>query len=182
MDEKVNEIIERMKAKDFVGLELLIESFSFSILSAIHQILNRPEDKASVDDVANQTFYKVWKNASQYDPNKGAFTTWISTIAKRTSLDYKKKDIQQRQLLPLDNLLDDEQAQVSVPFEQETFLSLIDQLKEEDQQIFLSYYYYNEDAKQIAKHLNLSPEIIYNRLSRGKKKLKEHLLKGGAYQ
>ena len=48
-------------------------------------------------------------------------------------------------------------------------MTLIDELKEEDQMIFLSYYYYNEEPKQIAKNLNLTTEIIYNRLSRGKK-------------
>ncbi|MHC5269179.1 sigma-70 family RNA polymerase sigma factor [Enterococcus sp. LJL98] len=179
MEEKVEVIIQRMLAKDFVGLECLIECFSFTILSAIHQILYRPEDQASIDDVANQTFYKIWKNIQQYDSEKGAFTTWISTIAKRTALDYKRKEMKHQALLPLEAIQTELLVDAQVPFEQETFLTFIAQLKEEDQQIFLSRYYYNEEPKQIATRLNLSTEVIYNRLSRGKKKLRTQLKEGG---
>lgn len=178
MEENVKEIIERLIAKDFTGLELLIEHFSFNIVSAIHQILNRPEDKSFVDDVANETFYKIWKNISQYDATKAAFSTWTSIIAKRTALDHRKKAIKHQQLLPLDEKQNEIKAVENMPFEQESFMTLIDQLKEEDQFIFLSYFYYNDEPKQIAGNLNVSTDVIYNRLSRGKKKLKEHLLKG----
>lgn len=178
MEANVKVIIERLTAKDFTGLELLIEHFSFNILSAIHQILNRPEDKSLVDDVVNESFYKIWKNISRYDETKAAFSTWTSTIAKRTVLDYKKENIKQQQLVPLEEKQAELVAQETVLFEQEGFMSLIDQLSEEDQLIFLSYYYYNDAPKEIAENLNLSTDIIYNRLSRGKKKLKEQLLKG----
>lgn len=179
MEDQVNDIVERLKAKDFVGLELLIEHFSFNIISAIHQILNRPEDKALVDDVANETFYKIWKNAQYYSSDKSSFHTWISMIAKRIALDYKKKDIKHQHRIPLEEKQLELVAEEDLVFEQENFMTLINKLKEEDQMIFLSYYYYNEEPKQIAENLNLTTEIIYNRLSRGKKKLREHLLKGG---
>ena len=179
MEEQVNDIVERLKAKDFIGLELLIEHFSFNIISAIHQILNRPEDKALVDDVANETFYKIWKNAQYYSAEKSSFHTWISIIAKRTALDYKKKDIKHQHLIPLEEKQAELAAEENIAFKQENFMTLIDELKEEDQMIFLSYYYYNDAPKEIAENLNLTTEIIYNRLSRGKKKLREQLLKGG---
>jgi RNA polymerase sigma-70 factor (ECF subfamily) len=41
-------------------------------------------------DIAQETFVKVWKNLRRYDPNKN-FKNWIFEIAKNTSLDWLKK-------------------------------------------------------------------------------------------
>ncbi|MFD1899840.1 sigma factor-like helix-turn-helix DNA-binding protein [Enterococcus termitis] len=41
--------------------------------------------------------------------------------------------------------------------------------------IFLKYYYYQDSAAEIAKELNMEVTQIYNRLSRGREKLRHSI-------
>ena len=66
------------------------------------------------------------------------------------------------------------------PLAEEEFMLLVDTLSEEDQQIFLFYYFYQETPRQIAELLQLEPAVIYNRLSRGRRRLKQILTEGSA--
>ncbi|WP_326514809.1 sigma factor-like helix-turn-helix DNA-binding protein [Clostridium intestinale] len=49
------------------------------------------------------------------------------------------------------------------------------ELKEKDKEIFIRRYLLDESMEKISKDLNLSKEYIYNKLSRGRKKIKERL-------
>ncbi|WP_254907547.1 sigma factor-like helix-turn-helix DNA-binding protein [Candidatus Enterococcus lemimoniae] len=55
----------------------------------------------------------------------------------------------------------------------ENFLDLLQNLSEEDQLIFLKYYYYQDTPSEIAKELTMDVTQVYNHLSRGRKKIKE---------
>lgn len=51
-------------------------------------------------------------------------------------------------------------------------LYLVNSLKHKDREIFIKYYFNDETIDLIASDLDLSPTQIYNRLSRGRKNLK----------
>lgn len=40
------------------------------------------------EDLTAETFRKAWQNRHKYDHNRGAFSTWLFTIARRTAIDY----------------------------------------------------------------------------------------------
>ena len=58
-------------------------------------------------------------------------------------------------------------------------LQEIDTMKQEDQDIFLYYYYYAKSIKEIAKQLNITEGKVKSRLFRIRKKLKNKLEKRG---
>lgn len=39
-------------------------------------------DRATAEDIAQDTFLRVWRNAGQFNPKRGNLTTWILTIAR----------------------------------------------------------------------------------------------------
>ncbi len=43
------------------------------------------------DDIAQDTFLKVWKNLRAFDPQKAQFKTWLMRIARNTVTDYLRK-------------------------------------------------------------------------------------------
>ncbi len=47
-------------------------------------------DRETAEDIAQETFVKVWKNLKKYNPEKN-FKTWLLAIAKNTALDYLRK-------------------------------------------------------------------------------------------
>ena len=50
--------------------------------------------------------------------------------------------------------------------------SLLSALKPRDRDIFISYYINEEKIQDIARNNSVKEEVIYNRISRGKKKIK----------
>lgn len=43
-------------------------------------------DSAMAEDVAQETFLRVWRHAGKYDSRLGSLTTWILTIARNMAL------------------------------------------------------------------------------------------------
>ena len=43
-------------------------------------------DGAMAEDVAQETFLRVWRHAGKYNPRLGSLTTWILTIARNQAL------------------------------------------------------------------------------------------------
>lgn len=65
----------------------LLERYLKPIYGFLYQMVR---DQAVVEDLAQETFIKAWKNMHRFDQSK-SFKTWIFTIAKNTALDYLKK-------------------------------------------------------------------------------------------
>ena len=51
-------------------------------------------DREGAEDIAQETFLKVWRSLNKFDKNK-SFKTWIFTIARNSAIDWlrKKKEI-----------------------------------------------------------------------------------------
>lgn len=48
-------------------------------------------DNAQAEDCLQETFARVWLKAEQFNPTRGAVSTWIFTIARNTSIDAFRK-------------------------------------------------------------------------------------------
>ncbi|WP_314067597.1 sigma-70 family RNA polymerase sigma factor [uncultured Vagococcus sp.] len=176
MNEDDMAMLALVKAGDYLGLEYLIELYGTDILRTIHYILNHPAENSFIEDVQNKVFYRLWQELKQYNPEKSSLKTWITVIARNQALDEKRRIIRQLKITPTDSPDTDEQIEEHY-FERENFLALLVALSTEDQVIFLKHYFYQDKIADIANDLYLSPEIVYNRLSRGRKKLRQHLQK-----
>lgn len=51
-------------------------------------IFYRVMDRMTAEDLTSQTFIKALEHMHSYDPNKGAFSTWLYRIARNTMLDH----------------------------------------------------------------------------------------------
>ncbi|TSC60331.1 MAG: RNA polymerase sigma-70 factor, ECF subfamily [Parcubacteria group bacterium LiPW_15] len=65
-------------------------------------------DNDKAEDIAQETFVKVWKNIKTFDTKRN-FRSWLFTIAKNTALDY----LRHRESVPL-SLLEDENGETTV--------------------------------------------------------------------
>ena len=58
---------------------------------ALYRIILRTiGDEGYAEDVLQQTFLKIWNAIDQYDEERGALFTWMSTIARNLSLDLRR--------------------------------------------------------------------------------------------
>jgi RNA polymerase sigma-70 factor, ECF subfamily len=80
-------LLEMMNKKDARAFNLMYDMYSKSLFSIISNIVKETSD---AEDVLQETFIKIWKNAATYDTSKGRFYTWILNIARNTALDKVK--------------------------------------------------------------------------------------------
>ena len=167
------EIIERIKKKDYAGLEELLAVYGDSMLRTIHSVLSQPHEVSERQDVANEVFYEVWQKIAAYQPERSRLITWLLLISRTRAIDHKRK-LNKRSLeeKPVD---EQELAIEESPLTKENFLCFIEDLEALDQRIFLLYYFYQESPETIAEQTDLNVSAIYNRLSRGRKRLKERM-------
>jgi len=77
-------IISYLQQGDKRALNLLYKNYSGSLFGVILKVTNRQE---LAEDALQETFVKVWKNASKYDPKKAKLFTWLYRIARNTAID-----------------------------------------------------------------------------------------------
>ncbi|MCX6739237.1 MAG: sigma-70 family RNA polymerase sigma factor [Candidatus Parcubacteria bacterium] len=73
------------------------DAFAFLVtrhLPAVYNFAYRFGGKEEADDIAQETFFKIWKNLKKFRPEEN-FKTWMFSIARNTTIDYmrKKRDI-----------------------------------------------------------------------------------------
>lgn len=143
------------------------------MLRTIHSVLSQPHEVSERQDVVNEVFYEVWQKIAAYQPERSRLITWLLLISRSRAIDHKRK-LNKRSLeeKPVD---EQELAIEESPLTKETFLGFIEDLEALDQRIFLLYYFYQESPETIAEQTDLNVSAIYNRLSRGRKRLKERM-------
>ena len=130
------------------------------------------------DDCINDVFYAVWMHISKYDQERSTFTNWIAGIARLKALDYErtyssKFDEVHIEEPVLENIPDrSDQGSVNQALSDE-MKQMLACLKEKDRELFYRLYVKEESMEEIEEHMQTDKAVLYNRLSRSKKKLRK---------
>ncbi|MEO6190688.1 MAG: RNA polymerase sigma factor [Saprospiraceae bacterium] len=75
--------------KPELALKLLMDNYGDVMNGLVSKIIDREE---IVEDVLQEGFIKVWKNMSEYNPDKSALFTWLYTIIRNTAIDFLRRE------------------------------------------------------------------------------------------
>ena len=121
------------------------------------------------EDLTSITFEKAWRHRHRYRKDKGAFTTWLYTIARRVGIDHMRA---RRDLRPLDeaaNLPDRGATPEDVAVRRsdvERLLSLLADLPDRERELIALKYGAELSNQEIARHTGLSDTNVGTILSR----------------
>lgn len=96
------DIILAALAGDHQAFAVLVERYVSAIYKFSYRYVRNGPD---AEDIAQETFLRVWKNLKQFDTSKN-FRTWIYAIAKNASLDLLKK----KKPMPFSQIGDEDDA------------------------------------------------------------------------
>jgi RNA polymerase sigma-70 factor (ECF subfamily) len=77
-------LITRMRMGDEAALGAFYDRW-FSIVHAIVARMVRAPDE--VEDVVEEIFWQVWRQADRFSPDRGSVQTWLLTVARSRALD-----------------------------------------------------------------------------------------------
>lgn len=85
-------------ARDHRAMEALIARYSREITYFVRTLLEGIGTPQDVEECVSDLFVAAWKEIEDFDPNRGAFRTWLTMRAKYLALDLRRQ-VQRRQAL-----------------------------------------------------------------------------------
>lgn len=77
-------IVELLKAGDERAMGLLYDHYADSLYGVAIKVTH---DEVLAQDVLQESFVKIWKNAHKYDAEKARLFTWLFRVVQNTAID-----------------------------------------------------------------------------------------------
>ena len=164
--------------------QLNIEKVIINYTPYIYTIIKNKNSNLSnedIEEIVSDVFLAIWKNQSRLDINK-EISTYLVGITKNL---YNKKIRNKKKSINIEdynnNLFNTESIDIKIEnTEKENLIfMLVNNMKQEDKDIFILYYYNAKSIKDIANILNITENKIKSRLFRIRRKIKRGLEKRG---
>lgn len=95
-----NQLVKNYLEGNDKAFEELVKKYLKPIYNFLYRMAG---DRQTAEDLAQDTFFKAWKNLRRFDQDRN-FKTWLFTVAKNTAFDFFKK----KKGLPFSTFTDDE--------------------------------------------------------------------------
>lgn len=183
MKYKDEEIISIILKKDENGINLLIDRYGGIIYGVLKEKLGKMNLMNDIEDIFYSVILKVWESTVNFDSTRGNYRNFIITIAKYTVIDYirlKRLNEVSMEEYMINNISGTDELNTII--EKEAFDELIESLSNIDKEIFIKRYYFNDTIESISADIGKSTDYIYNRLSRGRKKIMSNIKEANGYE
>ena len=77
-------LVHRLLQRDVSAFEQLYDRHSRIVYGLLLRIL---QQAGTAEEVAQDVFLQLWRNAAQYDESRGPFVPWLLTLARNRALD-----------------------------------------------------------------------------------------------
>lgn len=179
-------LVRRCIAGDAEAWEEIVRTHSRRIYNICYRFTGSADN---ADDLAQEVFIKMYRTLSSFDPDKGAFTTWITTMTRNLLVDHFRKTKQDRATDSLDAGLSDEEDSATLGDRlqdtaapsaderiqrretQEMVQKAIQKLSPELREAVILRDLQDMDYKEIAQALKVPEGTVKSRINRGRMEL-----------
>lgn len=183
---KINEenFIDQMKKGNEKALDYVIDNYAWILKSVLKKHLFHLMD--FYEECMNDCLLAIWENINYYNPEKSSFKNWIGGIAKYKSIDYVRKYLKEMEKENIEDINipveDDCLKEILITEIREETEKILRNLSQKDQVIFRELYFEDKNMDEISKDTGISKPVLYNRISRGKKKIRNEINIQGGYE
>ncbi len=179
-----DEILATQVARgESAALEALYERHASIVLGIALKVIG---DQSLAEDVLQETFWRVWRGASAFQPQRGSFTSWLFRIARNLAIDaYRRRNVRPQTTFGADDtesILDKtpdpdanvaEQTQALLKNQQ--VQKALTSLPQVQRQVIEMAYFYGMTRREIAEATGEALGTIHTRARLGLQKLREEL-------
>jgi RNA polymerase sigma-70 factor, ECF subfamily len=133
---------------------------------------------AEADDIAQEAFIRIWRNATGFDPQLARFTTWMHRIVVNLSIDRKRRNGSGHMPVP-EELPDgrDSALDTLVATERQAAVqSALGELPERQRAAIALFHFEGLSGRDSALAMNLSESAFESLLTRARNALKQRVL------
>jgi RNA polymerase sigma-70 factor (ECF subfamily) len=110
-DQQTGSLVRRCLAGDAAAWEEIVRLHNRRIYNFCYRFTNSPD---SAEDLTQEVFIKVYRTLASYDVEKGAFTTWLTTLTRNLLVDHFRRSKQDRITDSIDASLSEEDDSLSL--------------------------------------------------------------------
>lgn len=167
-------LLLQLKQKQESSINQAIEIYTPYLSTVFYNMIGNGLPKEDIEEIISDVFVMLWKNAEYIDLEKGTIRSYISASARNFALKRLNK-------MPIYTSIDEVDLPSITNFEDdcsetEQLWKSVMELGEPDSEIFVRFYKFGENLKDISWATGLNISTIKSKLSRGKRKLKKILL------
>lgn len=169
-------VVQQIMLKNEKTIGYLIKTYGGLLNGIIRKYLIGNEQ--DIEECFADVLVSIWFHIGSFDVTKNEFKQWIAAIAKYRAIDYVRKAEKTKQYVS--NYEFDERSlrQQNSKLNEMDLSSLLNELNDTERAIFEKYYVEGVPTEEIASEFRAKQSWVHNKLSRGRKKLKNILLKG----
>ncbi len=169
--------VEQMKRKNEQAVAFVINEYGWVLKNVVkRQMSTLPH---LWDDCMNDTLLAVWQNIDSFDPSKSTFSNWLAGVCRFKALTYVRKYIQASKEDLMEQMPEWKDVKAEQDFLRQEYDEAVEEilacLKEEDAKIFRLIYVEGLSMDEVAEEMQMSKTVIYGRISRGKKQVRQML-------
>jgi RNA polymerase sigma-70 factor (ECF subfamily) len=105
-DQQTGQLVHRCLAGDATAWEAIVRLHNRRIYNLCYRFTNSPHD---AEDLTQDVFIRVYRTLGSYSVEKGAFTTWLTTLTRNLLVDHFRRSKQDRVTDSMDAGLGDEE-------------------------------------------------------------------------
>lgn len=179
MSDSDEELMIKVRNGDHNAFQLLVSRHVSAISNFIGRMM---PGAAEVEDIVQETFFKLWLQNDKWHPDKASLSTWLYAISRNLCIDYFRKHQRMEY-----GVLEEQEEAANPGNQPETKLDSmvtaervrmsISSLPERQRTALILCHYQGLSNHQAAHILDISVEALESLLVRARRKLKSLLIK-----
>jgi len=175
-------LVSALASGEVGALEQLYDRYSALVFSVALRVLH---DHAIAEDVTQEVFLRIWRQPGSFDPARGKFISWISSVARNRALDEQRRLSRRRRAedqdedpvadLPADGRGDDPAGAAVLAEERRRVRAAMTGLPPAQRRVIELAYFGGLTQTEIAERTGDPLGTIKTRVRLGMRKLRETL-------
>ena len=178
-------LVRRCVAGDAAAWEDIVQRYHRRIYNICYRFAGSPDD---AQDLTQEVFIKMYRTLNSYDPARGGFMTWVTTITRNLLVDHFRKTKQDRvtdsldsapseheDAMPLSEQIEDKAAPPDARVQRreaaETVHHALQKLSPELREAVILRDLQDMDYREIATVLKVPEGTVKSRINRGRVEL-----------
>jgi RNA polymerase sigma-70 factor (ECF subfamily) len=177
------ELLQRLQRREMRALEILYDRHGRLAYGLAYRIV---DDSTAAEDVVQEAFLNIWRQAPSYDPRRGAVRTWLLSIVHHRSIDWLRSRASRRKDVQLDLVertlaVPDTWQAVAVNVERETIQRALEALPSDQKRTVELAYFSGYSQPEIATMMGVPLSTVKGRMRMAMQKLRGMLEGTGAW-
>ena len=166
-----------IQRKDLGALEEMYDRHHGTALAVAFRVL---EDRALAEDVVQEAFLAVWRQAEAFRPERGNARSWLFSIVRHRAIDVTRGGAFKRERFSLDDIgvqpvAPDPWPQVSANLEQEQVKTAVESLPREQMEVVTLAYFQGHTQTEISELIGAPLGTVKSRMRLAMLRLRDWL-------